>query len=36
MCQECGCEPCAKCGAKIEDGKCSGCGKQAKDCDCES
>ncbi len=34
MCQVCGCTPCMKCGADIEGGVCSGCGKPSKNCTC--
>lgn len=36
MCQVCGCAPCKVCGKDIEKGLCSGCGKKAAECDCES
>lgn len=34
MCQTCGCTPC-KCGRKIVNGVCEGCGKAYDDCTCE-
>jgi hypothetical protein len=36
MCQSCGCTPCKKCGAPIENGVCKNCGKPAKDCTCQA
>lgn len=35
MCQTCGCSPCAKCGAPIKNGVCSGCNKKAAECGCK-
>ena len=34
MCQECGCEPCKKCGREIKEKVCSGCKKPADKCAC--
>lgn len=34
MCKSCGCSPC-KCGRKIVNKVCSGCGKKYNDCDCK-
>ena len=34
MCDICGCTPC-KCGDKVEEGKCAGCGKPSNECECE-
>jgi hypothetical protein len=34
-CQVCGCTPCKKCGAPIENRVCTGCGKPAKECTCK-
>ena len=35
MCESCGCTPCAVCGAEVEDGLCTGCGKPPAECTCE-
>ena len=34
MCKTCGCTPC-KCGGKIVNGVCEGCGKPYDNCTCE-
>jgi hypothetical protein len=34
MCKVCGCTPC-KCGKKIVNGKCEGCGKELDKCTCK-
>ena len=36
MCQVCGCTPCEKCGGKIENEVCAGCGKSSTECACEA
>ncbi len=36
MCQTCGCSPCMKCGAPIENGVCSTCKKKSSECTCKS
>lgn len=36
MCQTCGCTPCEKCGASIENGVCAGCGKASSECKCDT
>jgi len=36
MCQECGCTPCEKCGAEIDNGVCTGCNRPASECECET
>lgn len=35
MCQNCGCEPCKKCGKEVKDETCSGCQKGSEECSCK-